>query len=158
MCQKSPPTDTGVGKVPCAFRWAPARAADGAETLGCVCPSCSGSVVAAPAASPPPLSRLILVVGSIICLAARVPVSCLPRGFCRRREGSHQAEAAPTTTTTTAPPASAAAVFGDRQRCGADVRVWSRQKVYGCFQPRPCLLFHLFLGGRRRLSLDLTRS
>lgn len=108
MCQKLPRTDAGVGKIAYiprrCVRERTRAAGSKAETLDCVCPLVLRFSGGRPCSLASPLSRLILVVGSIICLAARVPVSCLPRGFSRRWEGSHQAEAAPTTPTTATTP------------------------------------------------------
>lgn len=63
--------------------------------------SSSGSVVATPEPHLP-LSRLILLVGSIIWLAVWVPVSCFPGDSQAMGAGTHWAEASP---------ASAAAVW-----------------------------------------------
>lgn len=73
------------------------HAAGEAEPLDCVWPLVLRFSGGRPCSLTSPLSRLILMVGSIICLAAWVPVSCLPRGFSRRREGSRRPPPPPQT-------------------------------------------------------------
>lgn len=93
-----------------------------------------------------PLSCLILLVGSIIWLAVWVPVSCFPgdsQGMGARR---HWAEASLV---------SAAAVW-ETARGAAQMWESGANRRYGWFQCRPCLLFHLFLGGRSRPLIWLT--
>lgn len=93
-----------------------------------------------------PLSCLILMVGSIICLAVWVPVSCFPEDSQAMGAGRHWAEASP---------ASAAAVR-ETDRGAAQMWESGANRRYGWFQHRPCLLFHLFLGGRSRPLIWLT--
>lgn len=104
-----------------------------------ICPSSWGSVMATPAASPR-LSHQILLVGSIICLAVWVPVNCVPGDFSLIGDGRHWAEASP---------ASTAAVW-ETGRGAAQMWESGANRRYGWFRRRPCLLFHLFLGGRSR--------
>ena len=83
------------------------------------CPSSSGSVVATPAASPPPVrfdSR-----GRIHHLLASLGASqLLPRGLTGERSWEALGWSLPSL---------GSSCVGDRQRCGADVRVWGQQKV-----------------------------
>lgn len=91
-----------------------------AEAADRICPSSSGSVVATPAASPPPVmsdspGRIHHLVGS---LGAS---QLLPRGL----PGNGSREALGWSL-----PSLGSSCVGDRERCGTDVRVWSQQKVW----------------------------
>lgn len=93
-----------------------------------------------------PLSSLILLVGSIICLAVWVPVSSIPGDSQAMGAWRHWAEASP---------ASAAAVW-ETERGAAQMWESGANRRYGWFQRRPCLLLYLFLRGRSRPLIWLT--
>lgn len=90
-----------------------------AEAVDCICPSSSGSLVATPAASPPPVrfdSR-----GRIHHLLGSLGASqLLPRGLTGERSWEALGWSLPSFSSS---------CVGDRQRCVADVRVWGQQKV-----------------------------
>lgn len=119
------------------------------EAVDCICPSSSGSVVAAPAASPPPVTfdshgRIHHLLGSLG--ASQLP----PGGFAA--DGSREALGLKPSPS----------FFFRRQLCGRQTEVRRRceslEPTEGTagFRRRPCLLFHLFLGGRSRPLIWLT--
>lgn len=118
-----------------------------AEAADRICPSSSGSVVAGPVVSPSPVTsdspgRIHHLLGSPG--ASQLP----PRGL--PGDGSREALG------WSLPPDSAAAVW-ETDRGAAQMWESEANRRYGWFQPPPCLLFHLFLGGRR-WALDLAHS
>lgn len=116
------------------------------EAVDCICPSSSGSVVAAPPASPPPV-RFDSRGRSHHLLGSPGASQLLPGGFA----GEWSWEALGWSL-----PIFSSSCVVDRQRCGTDVRVWSQQKVW-LISTASMFIISPF-PGRKKTALDLAHS
>ena len=122
------------------------RHAHKADSADRICSSSSGSVVATPAASPPPVTSGSP--GTIHHLAGSLGASqLLPRG--QPGDGSREALGRSL-------PSLSSSCVGDRERCGTDVEVWSQQKVL-LISTSAIFVIPPF-PGRKKQALDLAHS